>query len=95
MNIGNPVYYERLYSRIGRRDKYSYFSERLGYASDSCSTTNHDSHRLRRKGLSPVFSVKKIEGLQSIIRNNVPIIFPFLHIRGTSNRACVTTINNI
>jgi cytochrome P450 len=71
LHIDDPDYYEHLYSRTGRRDKYSYFSGRFGYASDSFSTTNHDLHRLRRKSLSPFFSVKKIEEFQPVIRDKV------------------------
>ncbi|KAH6661569.1 cytochrome P450, partial [Halenospora varia] len=71
LHIDDPDYHEHLYSRAGRRDKYSYFSGRFGYASDSFSTTNHDLHRLRRKALSPMFSVKKIEDFQPIIRDKV------------------------
>jgi hypothetical protein len=67
LHISDPEYYEHLCSRAGRRDKYSYFSGRFGYASDIFSTTNHDLHRLRRKGLSPMFSVKKIEEFQPAI----------------------------
>lgn len=71
LHIDDPEYHEQLYSRAGRRDKYSYFSGRFGYASDSFSTVSHDLHRLRRKALSPMFSVKKIEDFQPIIREKV------------------------
>lgn len=71
LHIDDPGYYESLYSRAGRRDKYSYFSGRFGYASDCFSTTNHDLHRLRRKALSPMFSVKKIEEFQPVIKEKV------------------------
>jgi len=71
LHIDDPEYHEQLYSRAGRRDKYSYFSGRFGYASDTFSAVNHDLHRLRRKALSPMFSVKKIEDFQPIIREKV------------------------
>jgi len=71
LHIDDPGYYEILYSRAGRRDKYSYFSGRFGYASDCFSTIDHDLHRLRRKALSPMFSVKKIEEFQPIIKEKV------------------------
>jgi cytochrome P450 len=71
LHIDDPDYYEHLYSRTNRLDKYSYFSGRFGYASDSFSTTNHDLHRLRRKAMSPMFSVKKIEEFQPVIRDKV------------------------
>lgn len=71
LHIDDPDYYEQLYSRASRRDKYSYFSGRFGYASDSFSTTNHDLHRLRRKPLNPMFSIKRISEFQPVIRDKV------------------------
>lgn len=71
LHIDDPGYYETLYSRAVRRDKYSYFSGRFGYASDCFSTINHDLHRLRRKPLSHMFSVKKIEEFQPVIKEKV------------------------
>jgi cytochrome P450 len=71
LHIEDPDYYEYLYSRASRRDKYSYFSGRFGYASDSFSTTNHDLHRLRRKPLNPMFSVKRIAEFQPVIQDKV------------------------
>lgn len=71
LHIDDPAYHEQLYARSGRRDKYSYFASRFGYASDSFSTIHHDLHRLRRKALSPMFSVKKIEDFQPVIRAKV------------------------
>ncbi|KAF2176548.1 cytochrome P450 [Zopfia rhizophila CBS 207.26] len=71
LHINDPEYYDQLYARAGRRDKYSYFSGRFGYASDSFSTIDHDLHRLRRKPLSPMFSAKRIAEFQPVIRNKV------------------------
>jgi cytochrome P450 len=71
LHIDDPAYYETLYSRAVRRDKYAYFSGRFGYASDCFSTINHDLHRLRRKALSPMFSVKKIDEFQPVIKEKV------------------------
>ncbi|KAF2452465.1 putative benzoate 4-monooxygenase cytochrome P450 [Lineolata rhizophorae] len=71
LHIDDPEYYDQLYARAGRRDKYSYFSGRFGYASDSFSTVHHDLHRLRRKALSPMFSAKRISEFQPVIREKV------------------------
>jgi cytochrome P450 len=68
LHINDPEYYDTLYDRSGRRDKYSYFSGRFGYASDLFSTIDHDTHRMRRKALSPMFSVKRISQFQPVIR---------------------------
>jgi cytochrome P450 len=71
LHISDPDYYTTLYERTGRRDKYSYFSGRFGYASDSFSTIDHETHRLRRKALSPFFSSKRITEFQPTIREKV------------------------
>lgn len=71
LHINDPDFYEHLYCRSGRRDKYSYFSGRFGYASDCFSTIHHDLHRLRRRPLSPMFSTKKIAEFQPVIREKV------------------------
>lgn len=71
LHISDPDYYSTLYERSGRRDKYSYLSGRFGFASDSSSTIDHETHRMRRKALGPFFSDKKISDFQPVIRSNV------------------------
>ncbi|TPX25955.1 hypothetical protein DIZ76_011413 [Coccidioides immitis] len=71
LHVDDPEFYEQLYSRNGRRDKYAYFSGRFGYASDCFSTIHHDLHRLRRKPLGPMFSTQKISEFQPVIRAKV------------------------
>ncbi|SPQ25754.1 5cb44c17-3a3f-4ee3-b57f-18f095ecc721 [Thermothielavioides terrestris] len=72
LHIDDPDYYDVLYTRgSGRRNKYAYFSGRFGYASDTFSTVDHDLHRLRRKAISPFFSVAKIADFQPVIRAKV------------------------
>jgi len=56
---------------LGRRNKYTYFSGRFGYASDTFSTVDHNLHRQRRKAISPFFSVTKIADFQPVIRAKV------------------------
>ncbi|CZS92511.1 hypothetical protein WAI453_006722 [Rhynchosporium graminicola] len=67
LHIDDPDFYEQLYNRDGKRDKSAYFAGRFGYASDSFSTIGHDRHRMRRKAMGPMFSVKKIEEFQPVI----------------------------
>ena len=74
LHINDPEYYDTLYERSGRRDKYWYFSGRFGYASDSFSTIDHDVHRMRRKALSPMFSVKRISDFQPVIQAKVRML---------------------
>lgn len=71
LHIDDPEYFDVLYARAGRRDKYTYFANRFGGASDSFSTVDHDLHRLRRKAISPFFSASKITDFQPVIRSKV------------------------
>ncbi|KAK3346444.1 cytochrome P450 family protein [Lasiosphaeria hispida] len=71
LHIDDPDYFDTLYGRTGRRDKYSYFAGRFGGASDSFSTIDHDVHRMRRKAISPFFSAAKITDFQPVIRAKV------------------------
>ncbi|QDS72870.1 hypothetical protein FKW77_007434 [Venturia effusa] len=71
LHVNDPDYYSTLYERSGRRDKYVYFSGRFGFASDSLSTVDHYTHRMRRKALNPFFSDKKISDFQPVIRTKL------------------------
>jgi cytochrome P450 len=71
IHINDPEFYDTLYERAARRDRYSYFAGRFGYASDIFSTTHHDLHRMRRKPLNPMFSAKRISQFQPVIREKV------------------------
>ncbi|CRG88438.1 hypothetical protein PISL3812_05468 [Talaromyces islandicus] len=71
LHVDDPDFFDVLYARDGRRNKYAYFSGRFGYASDSFSTIQHELHQLRRKPLSPFFSAKRIVDFQPVIRAKV------------------------
>lgn len=71
LHVNDPEFFDILYARDGRRDKYAYFSGRFGYASDTFSTWQHELHHQRRKALSPFFSVKSIKEFQPVIRAKV------------------------
>jgi len=68
LHIDDPEFYDTMYERSGRRDRYRYFSARFGFASDTFSTVEHEDHRMRRKALSPMFSAKRITEFQPVIR---------------------------
>jgi hypothetical protein len=69
--MDDPDYFDQLYIRSGRRDKYEYMSRRFGYAKDTFSTPSHDLHRLRRKALSPLFTPTKINLFHTAILSQV------------------------
>ena len=71
LHISDPAYFDTLYSRSGRRNKYHYFANRFGGASDSFSTVDHELHRMRRKAISPFFSAGRIADFQPVIREEV------------------------
>ncbi|KAF1982274.1 cytochrome P450 [Aulographum hederae CBS 113979] len=68
VHIDDPEFYGTIYERVGRRDKSTYFAGRFGYAPECFSTVEHDLHRMRRKALSPMFSVKRITEFETMIR---------------------------
>ncbi len=53
VHVQDPDFYDQLYSRSGRRDKYAWLKERLGDPHSLFSTSNHDLHRVRRAALNP------------------------------------------
>ncbi|KAH8655801.1 putative benzoate 4-monooxygenase cytochrome P450 [Xylariales sp. PMI_506] len=71
LHIDDPMYFDTLYSRAGRRNKYEYMSGRFGFASDTFSTTDHELHRMRRAAISPFFSASNIATFQPVIRAKV------------------------
>jgi cytochrome P450 len=84
LHIDDPDYYEVLYERAGRRDRYSYFASRFGAATDTFSTIPHDLHRARRKPLNPMFSGARIAQFQPVIRGMVDkLCSKFEGLKGT------------
>ncbi|KAL0930663.1 cytochrome p450 family protein [Colletotrichum truncatum] len=71
LHIDDPSYFDTLYTRSGRRDKYDYVAGRFGFSTDSFSTSPHELHRIRRKALSPFFAAAKISDFESVIQAKV------------------------
>ena len=73
LHIDDPDYFDTLYGRgaTPRRDKFTYFSARFGWASDAFSTAPHDLHRSRRQAIAPFFSARSVEAFQPTIRSKV------------------------
>ncbi|KAE8548914.1 hypothetical protein EYB25_009297 [Talaromyces marneffei] len=71
LHVNDPDFFDILYARDGRRHKYSYFSGRFGYASDTFSTWQHELHHQRRKAISPFFSHRSIKEFELVIRAKV------------------------
>ncbi|WYZ45823.1 hypothetical protein EsH8_IX_000048 [Colletotrichum jinshuiense] len=71
IHIDDPEYFDTLYIRSGRRDKYEYMAGRFGFSTDSFSTSPHELHRVRRKALNPFFAAGKIAEFQPVIEAKV------------------------
>ncbi|KAJ0356209.1 hypothetical protein COL154_011029, partial [Colletotrichum chrysophilum] len=67
----DPSYFDTLYTRAGRRDKYDFMAGRFGFSTDSFSTSPHELHKIRRKALSPFFAASKIVEFESVIKTKV------------------------
>ena len=71
LHIHDPDYFDQLYARSGRRDKFSGISSRFGYPNDIFFTTPHNLHKLRRKAISPFFSGTKISEFHPVILSKI------------------------
>ncbi|KAL3296583.1 cytochrome p450 family protein [Colletotrichum asianum] len=71
LHIDDPSYFDTLYTRAGRRDKYDFMAGRFGFSTDSFSTSPHELHKIRRKALSPFFAANKIVEFESVIKTKV------------------------
>lgn len=74
LHIKDSEFYDTLFSRLGKRDKSTTQTQRLGFTKDTFSTAPHDLHRSRRKALLPSFSLQKIDEFQSVIREKVDLL---------------------
>lgn len=68
LHIKDSEFYDTIYSRSAKRDKFVVQTSRLGYTKDAFSTAPHDLHRSRRKAMAPFFSLQKIDDYQTVIR---------------------------
>lgn len=73
VHILDSEYWETVYSKAGRVDKYDWMSVRFGNDTSVLSTGPDALHRVRRNALNPFFSRKRIIDLQGIIRQKVNV----------------------
>ena len=75
MHVEDPDYFEELYARSGHRDKQDRQSDRLGNPASLFSTSDHETHRIRRAALNPLFSRRQIyENLMPIVRQKADLL---------------------
>ncbi|KAI9701845.1 MAG: hypothetical protein M1836_001189 [Candelina mexicana] len=71
LHIKDSEYYDELYSRSSRRDKYAWFSRQFGSPTSSFGTPGHDLHRLRRAAINPFFSKQRAVALTPVIQGTI------------------------
>jgi hypothetical protein len=73
-HIKDTEYYDELYSRTLRLDKYEYGAGRFGNSTSVFTTSGHDIHSHCRAPLSPLFSKRAIVNFQPVIREKLGIL---------------------
>ena len=74
LHVRDSDYWDSLYSRSARLDKYEWMSGRMGNNRASGTTSKHDLHKLRRSALNTLFSKRSIVNFQPVIREKVEIL---------------------
>jgi len=74
LHIQDSDFYDELYSRSARRDKYEFDAGRFGNNTSIFTTSNHYLHSLRRSVLNPMFSKRSIVDFQPVIREKLEIL---------------------
>ena len=74
LHIQDPEFFETLYTKAGRVDKYDWMSGRFGCDTSVFTTAADDLHRIRRAALNPMFSRQRIVDLQDVIRDKLAIL---------------------
>ncbi|PGH12815.1 hypothetical protein AJ79_04039 [Helicocarpus griseus UAMH5409] len=79
IHVIDSDFWDTLFTKAGRVDKYEYLSGRFGNESSVLTTPSDSLHRLRRGALNPFFSRKRIVDLQSIIRGKLKVLMSKLN----------------
>ncbi|KAL2018475.1 hypothetical protein VTK56DRAFT_831 [Thermocarpiscus australiensis] len=71
LHVGDPAFFETLYTREGRWDKYPWAQDAFGFPSTVVHTLAHDVHKRRRAAMNPYFSKANVSRRQDIIKSLV------------------------
>jgi cytochrome P450 len=74
LHIQDSEFYDQLYSRAARRDKYAFEEGRFGNNLSVFTTADHHHHSLRRSVLNPMFSKRSLLAFQPVVRNKLEIL---------------------
>ncbi|OKL64358.1 hypothetical protein UA08_00972 [Talaromyces atroroseus] len=92
LHILDADFWETLFTKAGRVDKYSWMASRFGNETSVLTTAGHDLHRVRRNALNPYFSRQRILGLQATIQQKLSIFLE--QIRGSAKTGTSITISH-
>ena len=79
LHIQDSEFYDTLYTKAGRVDKYDWMASRFGCDTSVFTTGPDDLHRIRRGALNPLFSRQRILDLQEVIREKLIIFMDRVH----------------
>lgn len=71
LHVSDPAFFDVIFSRKGRWDKYDWTYNALGPQGATVFTVDHDDHRRRRAPLNPFFSKANVFRKREIIERNV------------------------
>lgn len=71
LHILDSDYFEELYAKSGKLDKYAPFSARFGTDDTFFTAPAHEYHRRLRNAVAPYFSKRKIMDFQPVIREKL------------------------
>jgi cytochrome P450 len=71
LHVLDSNYFEELYVRSGKLDKYGPFSARFGTDDTFFTAPSHEQHRRLRNAVSPYFSKRKITDFQPVIHTKL------------------------
>ncbi|EXJ95644.1 hypothetical protein A1O1_00766 [Capronia coronata CBS 617.96] len=74
LHIQDSEFYDTVYTKAGRVDKYDWMAGRFGCDTSVFTTGPDELHRIRRGALNPLFSRARIVDLQTIIRTKIDIL---------------------
>ncbi|KAI1850298.1 hypothetical protein JX266_004156 [Neoarthrinium moseri] len=67
LHVSDPDFFEKLYDRDGRWNKYGWAYDAHGSPGSTLATIDHDVHRYRRAAMNPFFSKSNVALRQEII----------------------------
>jgi len=72
--VEDSDYWEELYARHTRYDKYKVAAQRFGTEKILFTTPEHDLHAIRRAVLNPMFSKRSIAKLEPFLKERVELL---------------------